>query len=354
MNLSTYDRRAFSAPFWKSDVMLHESVWPVGEGELTLPLLFTPDEIISVRSTSLEIEYQAGRDYLLRDGKLVLPVGTTIPVTPTEVYVSPNPQPNVHNPVGFLHRDGGYLYFGETDNIINRQIMVTYKHSDSWDGPLPQNVLNDLPLTQKRLAEKIPFLLGFWGDSITTGCNVTSFYNDPPYTEMWPIMTTEQLATLYDTKLLYVNKAVGGKATPWGYQQYHNYFGAIRPNLLFIAFGMNDASGKLTTEEYIANIERNIQVAREGNPDLEIILIATSLPNPDAVQFEGPHEEYEAPLMALAERLPGVTCLPLTSFHKAILEKKPYYHMTGNNINHPNDFLARIYTQFILASLYEF
>lgn len=351
MKLSSYDRASFSAPFWKSDIMLHESVWPVGEGELTLPLLFTPDEIISVRSTSLQIEYQAGRDYLLKDGNLILPEGTTIPLTPTTDYVSPSPQPNAHNPVGFLHRDGGYLYFGDTDNLINRQIVVTYKHHDAWDGPVPDCVLSSLPLTQKRLAEKIPFLVGFWGDSITTGCNVTSFYNQPPYTEMWPIMTTEQLGSLYDTKLSYVNKAVGGTATKWGYEEYHNYFGAIRPNLLFIAFGMNDASGKLSPEEYIANIERIIRTAREDNPDLEIILIATTLPNPDAIQFEGPHAEYEAPLMALAERLPGVACLPLTSFHKALLAKKPYYHMTGNNINHPNDFLARIYTQFILASL---
>ena len=354
MNLTTYDRAAFSAPFWKDNLMLHESVWPIGEGDLTIPLLFTPDEILSVRSTSLATEYREGRDYLLRDGKLVLPAGTTIPVTPASTYVSPDPQPNKHNPMGFLHRDGGYLYFGETDNIINRQIVVTYRHSDSWDGPLPTSVLDKLPLTQKRLSEKIPFLVGFWGDSITTGCNVTSFYNEPPYTEMWPIMTTEQLAALYDTKLLYVNKAVGGTSTPWGYQEYHNYFGAIRPNLLFVAFGMNDGSGKLPPADYVGNIERIIHTAREDNPDLEVILIATSLPNPDAVQFGGPHAEYEAPLMALAESLPGVACLPLTGFHKAILEKKPYYHMTGNNINHPNDFLARIYTQFILASLYEF
>ena len=39
--------------------------------------------------------------------------------------------------------------------------------------------------------------------------------------------------------------------------------------------------------------------------------------------------------------------VPVTSMHKSLLEKKRYYDMTGNNVNHPNDFMARIYAQTV-------
>ena len=41
--------------------------------------------------------------------------------------------------------------------------------------------------------------------------------------------------------------------------------------------------------------------------------------------------------------------VPMTSMHSALMEKKRFYDMTGNNINHPCDFLARVYAQVILA-----
>ena len=36
---------------------------------------------------------------------------------------------------------------------------------------------------------------------------------------------------------------------------------------------------------------------------------------------------------------------------EAILEKKRYYDMTGNNVNHPNDFMARVYAQTIIKTI---
>ena len=41
----------------------------------------------------------------------------------------------------------------------------------------------------------------------------------------------------------------------------------------------------------------------------------------------------------------------VTSAHKYVLEHKEYYDMTGNNVNHPNDFLARIYAMVILRTM---
>jgi len=56
---------------------------------------------------------------------------------------------------------------------------------------------------------------------------------------------------------------------------------------------------------------------------------------------------YEEGLISLCEKYSHVDVIPVTSMHKAILEKKRYYDMTGNNVNHPNDFMARIYAQTV-------
>ncbi|MCQ2446429.1 MAG: SGNH/GDSL hydrolase family protein [Clostridia bacterium] len=354
MDLSVYQRDAFAFPFWKNDLMLHESFWPVGSGEMEVPLLFKADEILSVRSSDLLTEYQEGRDYFLRDGRLYLTADTTIEVTPPEGYASPEPIANQFSATGFACRTGGYLFFAESSAIIKKQFMVTYRHSEGWNGPTPPDIREKLPKTMALLRSATPFTVGYWGDSITTGCNASSLYGLAPNVEMWPIMTTEMLSSLYGVNLDYINKAVGGTSTPWGVSEFDKAFGDNHPDLLFVAFGMNDASGKRSPAEYAANTRRIIELAREKTPDCEIVLIATTLPNPDAVGFEGPHAEYEPELLKIAEEYEGVATLPLTSFHAALLEKKNFRDMTGNNINHPNDFLTRIYTQYILASFYSF
>ena len=43
----------------------------------------------------------------------------------------------------------------------------------------------------------------------------------------------------------------------------------------------------------------------------------------------------------------------MTSIHSQLLEKKKYLDMTGNNINHINDYLGRWYAQILSALLIE-
>ena len=51
-------------------------------------------------------------------------------------------------------------------------------------------------------------------------------------------------------------------------------------------------------------------------------------------------------LYELAERKGSVlTVVPITALHAETLERKKYWDMTANNINHPNDMLIRMYAQ---------
>ena len=38
------------------------------------------------------------------------------------------------------------------------------------------------------------------------------------------------------------------------------------------------------------------------------------------------------------------------SFHSKLLERKDFIAMSGNNINHPNDWLIRVYTMNLMAA----
>ena len=48
---------------------------------------------------------------------------------------------------------------------------------------------------------------------------------------------------------------------------------------------------------------------------------------------------------------PGVAVADMWSMHGYLLKHKTYWDMTGNHVNHPNDFLVRIYAQTLLATL---
>jgi hypothetical protein len=44
---------------------------------------------------------------------------------------------------------------------------------------------------------------------------------------------------------------------------------------------------------------------------------------------------------------PGIALADMTSVHQELLRTKAYVDMTGNGLNHPNDFLTRWYAQVI-------
>ena len=84
-----YDLNSYMTPIWEGNTVYNESVMFVGKDDKA-PLLYTPSEIISVRSADLLTEYREGIDYALEDGKLVLCEGSSIPVMAESEYYPAN------------------------------------------------------------------------------------------------------------------------------------------------------------------------------------------------------------------------------------------------------------------------
>ena len=71
----------------------------------------------------------------------------------------------------------------------------------------------------------------------------------------------------------------------------------------------------------------------------------------DDIENIGCQVELSNTLKDIASAYEGVAVADINSMHNWILERKDYCDMTGNNVNHPSDFLVRLYAQIILSQL---
>jgi len=188
----------------------------------------------------------------------------------------------------------------------------------------------------------------YYGDSITTGANSSN--TQAPFTPIWTQLVTAKLAAAYSNDIIeQVNTAVGGTNAKWGCENAKQRVAAYRPDLAVIAFGMNDAGTSAIS--YAAGIMGIIEQTRRSNPAAEFILVSPMLPNKEVRGFYGNQHQFENVLFGIAGFEQGIAAVPVWSMHKYMLASKRYYDMTGNNVNHPNDFLARVYAQAVCALL---
>lgn len=340
---------ALLSPLWEGGLVTDESLLPVRGVNGRLPLmrlLYRADEIISVTSATRETTYRPGVDYTLEDGALRLTENTAIPAMAYDDYYLAAEEKGRC----FPHSAGGFIRFGEGAYFHRRQIAVTYRHSDGWDGAVPENKLNLLPRTETLLREGAPMNLLIFGDSISTGANASGVTGAPPFQKAWYDLTADGLAEFYGTKgIRLLNTSVGGKTSTWGRDTAVENGAAQKPDLCVIGFGMNDGSGRVPPETFIGNLRAIMAAISRENPECEYILIATTLANREVRGFLGCQADYLAPMLAMEER--GVCVADMTTFHRDLLRHKSFRDMTGNNVNHPNDFLSRAYAQVMLRTL---
>ena len=338
-------------PFWLSKVMEGESVLFVKENDSTVPevaLLFEPTKILAVRSSAGEVTYDEGRDYVWKQGTrtITLPKGSRIPCkTPKDLR-----RPAGSQKYSLTHRDGnGEILFGAGHEYQDMQTTVTYEHElGDWPDPVPTFVGKQLPHTLAKLETGRPLTLVVLGDSISTGCNASGWAKTPPFQPPFQRLFAKNLESVYGSKIILKNFAVGGTDSSWGLQNIGQVVPSD-PDLVIIAFGMNDDPGGRSADDYQANIRGVIDAVRKEKPNAEFILIATMLGNKDWTIIRPElFPQYRDALDELCG--PGVVLADMTSIWTELLNRKEDWDMTGNGVNHPNDFGHRIYAQ-VLSTL---
>lgn len=338
-------------PFWEGEVTEGESVLFIKEGpngEARASVLFPIQEMLAVRNSAGDVTYENGKDFIWKadSREIVLPAGSRIPAhTPQDLR-----RPAKSQQYQLTHRDEkSEIMFGGRLEYAEMQTCITYRHAPSlWTGKVPQFNENILPRSIQKLRNKEPLSIVVLGDSISAGANASGMYDAAPFQPAYPELLKIHLEKQTGAPVTLANPSVGGMSAPWGITQVDTVLKS-NPDLVVIAFGMNDSSGR-PPADYQDAIKQTIDKIREKKPDCEFILVASMLGNHNWVTLKNElFGQYRNKLNELTS--PSVALADVTSVWEKFLRLKQDWDQTGNGVNHPNDFGHRVYAQVISSLL---
>lgn len=328
----TIDQAALMRPIWTGGRVLNESVLLLSRdgGPFSGKLMFRPTRVLAVSSPERGREYVQGRDFVVRGDRIEALPGSDIPTMRASEFATGQ--------------------FPWTD-LSGRHVFVTYEHSDTWTGPLPERQGNLLPRTLGLLRRRAPVTIAALGDSITLGMFCSGFRNVPPYQPPWVNLFADALGRSYhDPKIKVYNAAVGGTTSDWGLQVAPDCIGALKPDLVIVAFGMNDFWSN-SPAVFRKNIEGIMAEVRSQAPHAEFVLVSSIEFNADYTN----DPTYVANLKGYAPELaalkgPGVGFLDMTRMSDALYKAKSPEDLQTDPM-HPDDFFARWYAQGLIETL---
>lgn len=336
---------------WSAGHVHGESVLFVkgADGPPSAKLLHDAERLLEVRSADGRTIFEAGRDFQpTADGSgLELTADSRIPFLEEAALFPPKDAPR-----SLAHKAGDpetNVLFDNEHWFHDQQVEVSYApRNPRWDAYIPSYAGDRLPRTAARLKNKEPLTLVATGDSITNGYNASAFTKTTPGVPPYPDLVAGQLERATGSKVTMRNLAVNGWSSGQGAAEFGKVV-ELNPDLVIIAFGMNDV-GRRDPEGYKANIKSMVDQLHKARPEAEIILVATMTGNPDwratpADMFP----VYRDALKSLEG--PGVVVADLTAIWQRLLERKRFVDLTGNGVNHPNDYGHRVYAQAILTLL---
>jgi lysophospholipase L1-like esterase len=352
---------------WEGDTVFEEPVCfsSLDDGSfIGGDLLFTPTEIIKVCSSDAQSIYEENKDFYLRQNKIQRTDYSSLPFLPRSLYCLPYIG---ENDTAWIRMKGGKHYIKVLPEVTDYQVLVTYRHKGKWNGSVPDNQTAFLPRSLKKLTSKESFKLVFYGDSITAGWEASGYdesvidminledlhieNHKPPYMPAWAALVTDALKSHYEhNSITKINRGAGGSTASWGSKNAATLVNHHQPDMVILAFGMNNMQDQ--PEKYKQDILNIITTIRSDNPDCEFLLVSPMIPNPEIAGFMNNklihHQEM---LYQLQRSLTGIAVAPVhTIFLDLLRMNKHYLDLTGNCINHPNDFSIRIYAQTILSS----
>lgn len=383
---------------FEGDTVINETVMFLNSGEIK-SLMYPIDEIISVThvnpSTGEVITYQEDLDYAAVDGKLMA-FGSSIPFITSDRYY--DNAANQNSGLVTLNPSGTqvFTYAGGGTTMSQWQVEVTYTHSAAWEGYTQECRWDIYEDFIRKMQNREDVTIFFTGDSITYGADSSFITNVFPYQASYPILFTKALADLFDYKIVYqrntslesndfhlspnpgnvynangtggtityVNTAIPGWKSGDAVDNMEAFIlNEIRTHgcdLFICALGMNDVYDD--PKNYTAaNVKTIVDGVLAMKPETAVMLVSSMRPNVTSVNGWDSNQQFqEAEYLTLAANynVLGVRCAVARVSTVSGSLYAPGYHgpkdfmdVTGNNINHPNDFLSRVYAQTLLQTV---
>ena len=177
---------------------------------------------------------------------------------------------------------------------------------------------------------------------------MSGFHRVPPYQPAFGPLVATALEQHYGAPAHLHNLATAGWTAAnavWDAPR----IAALAPDLVIIAFGMNDAC-YADAGEFAGNVSSLMQRVRAEVADVEFVIVSPMLPTPECSWIvPARFAEYRAALAGLSGE--GVALADVTGLWTELVARKNPYDLSGNGLNHPNDFGHRIYAHAILDRL---
>lgn len=352
---------AYLKPYWYTREIYNETVVFVGEeGEASF--MYTPIEVDSVRNYSLDKKYKEGVDYAIEGNKIRRLKGSAIPYWEPENYFLP--QPNVSgvsiaadmNKVDFDLEGQRFLYYGETTTFTSKQIAVTYRHNEVFDGVVPAEQSEKLASVLSKIENGLPVNMMIYGDSVATGCNASGTIwggNVAPYMPDAYQIVEQYIEKNYCAKIHLENQAVGGWKLIDCVGAYESKISGKNIDLMILRIGGND--GHTSEKDYINQMKLLLDLFFADYPQACVIIQTPELPNEQSTWTLNVDQidRWTQTITSEYEKADRVAVADVQSFSKWLLARnKRSRDFLANNINHANDFMIRAYAQYILKTMF--
>jgi acyl-CoA thioesterase I len=312
-------------------------------------LLFSPASKVSITSSDGSLRYEENKDFIIeKEGRLRLLPGSRIPTTASKDLFIPATS---GSPDKYAHKRGDpdtWMLWSEKGLYHQRQVVADYTRAGKWDLFTPKFEGERLKRTVGNLSCREPVTIAVSGDSISEGYNASKYLNLPPFQPCYAELLATALEKHYNGKVILKNFAVGGWTSAKGLEDAPKRADE-KPDLVIIAYGMNDV--KFEPEVFLPNISGIRKVFSEKNPDADFILVSSMLPNPEWRDTDAAARLGEFRRALLSLEGPGTAVADMTSLWGDMMKRKTHYDLTGNGLNHPNDFSHRLYAMIILSLL---
>gem|GEM_PF-127767 len=342
-------------PAWNSNVVYRESsvlLQLEKDGPIMARLAYPASEILSIESASQTKKFALGKDFKLGEDKRSL---IWLGAPTSEIITAKQMFPAKDAPNSYRHRignpDQNLMYFPGRW-FHDRDFEVTYVREGfkSPSGTSTGLPVSRLPLSMQKLKSGQPLRIGVSGDSISTGLDASGTTLAPPNQPGYPDLVAAQLRKSYGSEISLTNRAVSGWSIANGVQDLDALLEST-PDLLIVAYGMNDV-GRRDPNWFGQQAATIYERAKAKLPNIEIIWVSTMLGNKEWIHT--PRDMFSKYRDELAKRTGSDAVLAdLTSVWEELLAHKHDLDLTGNGLNHPNDFGHRLYAQAILAKLRE-
>ena len=365
-------------PIWVGDTVYEETVMFVGTDDI-VPLLYPATEIVSITDYTGNTTFVEGSDYILENGMLKMPEGSNLIYCPESTYWSKH-----SHDVYTLDKNGNYT-ITMACALYPYQVKVTYKHNSTSTISVP-NQSESFKDVIGKLERGEDVTIIFFGDSITEGWDCSLKLNIAPYMPQWSALVVQYLANKYEYSINYVDQDTSIVTGAWNYPAEHrvsfgdrgtiNYINtavggytakdaiakfdthvsqqidAYGCDLLFYAFGMN--CNFEDRNSLGADAKNFAKLLYTKSPDTALVIVSSMLYNTE-VQTEHHTKGQEKTLKQIAKAIKAtgqtVELAPLQSVFEQLDAVKRYRDLSGNNMNHPGDYLQRVYAQVVLQTI---